>query len=171
MAIDALEKNKNFEPQIVAFCCHYCAYAAADLAGVSRIQYSHAIKIIEVPCSGRVDIIHILHAFENGADGVYVAGCLEGNCHFLTGNLWAKKRVEYTKKILDDIGIGADRLQFYNLSAAMGQKFAEIADEMTMHIKKLGPNPIKGKLEYSFEKPVILRSKKEKGISREGGIK
>jgi coenzyme F420-reducing hydrogenase delta subunit len=138
-----VKKSDNFEPTIIAFCCHYCAYAAADLAGTMRLEYPANVKIIKIPCTGKVDVLHLLRAFEDLADGVYVAGCEEGGCHFLEGNLRAKKRVQYTKKLLDEIGIGGDRLEMFNLSAAMGQKFAAIAYEMTERIKKLGPTPIK----------------------------
>ena len=89
---------ENFEPVIVAFCCHYCAYTAADMAGSQRLSYPPNVKIIRVPCSGKVDALHIVKAFEKGADGVYVAGCLEGDCHFKNGNSRAARRVEYVKK-------------------------------------------------------------------------
>jgi coenzyme F420-reducing hydrogenase delta subunit len=135
---------KDFEPIIVAFCCHYCSYAAADLAGTMRLQYPANVRIIRLPCTGKVDILYLLKAFEDGADGVFVAGCEEGSCHFLNGNYRAKRKVRYTKKILDEIGLGGDRLEMYNLSAAMGTRFAEIVNEMVERIKKLGPNPIKG---------------------------
>jgi len=108
-----------------------------------RLSYPTNIKIMKVPCTGRVDIIHVLKAFENGADGVYLVGCLEGDCHFLTGNLRAKKRVEYVKKLLDETGIGGERVAMYNLSAAEGQRFAGVAREMTEKIRALGPNPVK----------------------------
>ncbi len=108
-----------------------------------RLNYPTNVKVLKVPCTGRVDVIHILKAFENGADGVYLAGCLEGECHFLAGNLRAKKRVGYAKQLLDEAGIGGDRLTMYNLSSAQGQRFAEIAREMTGKIKELGPSPIK----------------------------
>ncbi|MDO8733759.1 MAG: hydrogenase iron-sulfur subunit [Elusimicrobiota bacterium] len=126
------------EPEIVAFCCHYCAYAAADLAGTMRLEYPSNIKIIRLPCSGKIDIIYILKAFENGADGVMVAGCEEGNCHFLEGNIMAKKRVNYAKGLLSEIGIEKERLEMFNLSASQGRKFAEITREFTEKIKKLG---------------------------------
>lgn len=132
----------NFEPKIVAFCCFYCAYSAADLAGSMRLQYPANIRVIEMPCSGKTDIRILLEAFEKGADGVIVLGCMEGDCHFLKGNFRAKKRVNHTKKILDEIGIGSNRLEMFNLSAAMGPRFAEIAREFTERIKKLGPSPI-----------------------------
>jgi coenzyme F420-reducing hydrogenase delta subunit len=133
----------KFEPTIVAFCCHFCAYTAADLAGTMRLQYPPNVRIIRLPCTGKVDVRFLLEAFEKGADGVYVAGCLEGDCHFLTGNFRAKKRVAYAKRLLDEIGFGGERLEMYNMSAAMGPRFAEVAREMTEKIRKLGPSPIK----------------------------
>ena len=112
-----------------------------------RLSYPTNVKIIKVPCTGKVDVIHLLQAFERGADGVYIAGCLEGECHFLKGNLRARKRVEYTKRLLDEIGIGGERLQMYNISADQGPRFAEIAREMTERIITLGPNPIRARKE------------------------
>lgn len=138
-----VQENEGFEPQIIAFSCHYCAYAAADLAGSARLQYAANIKIIRLPCSGKVDIIHILHAFESGADGVYVAACLEGTCHFMEGNLRARKRVAYARELLEEAGVEGERLEIYNMSSAMGGEFAKVANEFTERIKKLGPNPIK----------------------------
>ena len=107
------------------------------------MQYPSNIKVIRVPCTGKVDVLYLMKTFQNGADGVYVAGCMEGDCHYLTGNLRARKRVEYTKKILDDIGIGGDRLEMYNMSAGEGPRFVEVANEMLERIQKLGPSPIK----------------------------
>ncbi len=95
-----------------------------------------------MPCTGRVDVIHLLKAIEDGADGVYVAGCLEGECHFLTGNLKAKKRVQYVKKVLEELGLEPERVEMFNLSAGEGPRFAEIAKEMVERIEKLGPSPI-----------------------------
>ena len=108
-----------------------------------RLQYPTSIKIIRVPCTGKVDVIHILRAFEKGADGAYVVGCMEGDCHFNSGNFRARKRVEQAQKILDVIGVGGERAQMYNLSSSEGPLFAEIAVEMDAKIRKLGPNPIK----------------------------
>lgn len=108
-----------------------------------RLQYPSNIKIIFVPCTGKVDVLHILRAFEKGADGVYVVGCMEGDCHFISGNFRARKRVEQTQKILDTIGIGGERAQMYNLSSGEGPRFAQFAIEMNERIRKLGPNPIK----------------------------
>lgn len=131
----------SYEPKILAFCCHYCAYAAADLAGSMRVQYPTNIRVLRLPCTGKLDIGYIMRAFEHGADGVIVAGCLEGGCHFQEGNLRAKKRVALAKRILEEAGIEPTRIEMFNLSSAMGQTFAEIAREMTERISKLGPNP------------------------------
>ena len=108
-----------------------------------RLSYPTNIKIIKLPCTGKIDVLYLLKTFESGADGVYVAGCMEGDCHYLTGNLRARKRVEYTQKILDEVGVGGERLAMYNMSAAQGPRFVEVAQEMTERIKGLGPSPIK----------------------------
>ena len=108
-----------------------------------RLQYPSDIRIIRVPCTGKVDIIHILHSFEKGADGVYVVGCMEGECHFNNGNLRARKRVEQAQAILETIGIGGDRARMYNLASSEGPLFAQYAAEMDEHIREMGPNPIK----------------------------
>lgn len=108
-----------------------------------RLSYPADIKIIQVPCTGRVDILHLLNAIEDGADGVYVAGCLEGECHYISGNLKAKRKVAYVKKTLTEIGIEPERVEMFNLSSAQGARFAEIALEMTDRIKALGPSPIR----------------------------
>ena len=129
----------DFEPKIVAFCCNFCAFAAADLAGAMRLQYPPNVRIIHLPCSGRVDAIHMLKALEDGADGVFVAGCMEGECHYLQGNLRAKKKVAYVKKLLAETGFEPERVEMFNLSSAMGGRFAEIVQEMTDRVKKLGP--------------------------------
>ena len=107
-----------------------------------RLSYPSYIKIIQVPCSGRVDILHLLKAIEDGADGVYIAGCLEGECHFLTGNLKARRRVNYVKKVLEELGIEPERVEMFNLSAGEGPRFVEIAKIMADRIKKLGPSPL-----------------------------
>ena len=132
----------NFEPLIAVFSCHYCSYAAADLAGSLRIQYPPNIRIIKVPCTGRVSVNHILMALENGSDGVYVAGCLKGTCHFIRGNYKAGKRVQYVRDLLSEINIEPERVQMYFMSAAEGNKFANVAREMTEAVKKMGPSPL-----------------------------
>ena len=117
-----------------------------------RRSYPANVKLIRVPCTGRVDDVHLMKAFEQGMDGVYVAGCLEGECHYLRGNLRAKKRVEHVRGILTALGINPERLQMYNLSAAMGGRFVEIAQEMTEKVKALGPSPVNtGKGQEYFE--------------------
>ncbi len=108
-----------------------------------RLSYPPEVKVLQVPCTGRVDIIHLLNAIEDGADGVYVAGCLEGECHYLTGNIKTRKKVEYVKKTLQEIGVEPERVEMYNLSSAQGQRFAEIANEVTEKIRKLGPSPVR----------------------------
>jgi coenzyme F420-reducing hydrogenase delta subunit len=108
-----------------------------------RLNYPTFIKVIKVPCTGRVDVLTLLKAFESGVDGVYVAGCMEGECHFLKGNLRARKRVNYAKTLLQEVGIEPERVEMYNLSAAQGQRFAAIANEMAERIRALGPSPIK----------------------------
>ena len=134
--------GNQFEPVIVGFSCHYCAYAAADLAGIMRLQYPPNIKVIKLPCSGTIDVLHILKAFELGADGVFVAGCLEGGCHFVEGNIRAKRRVNRAKAILDEIGLGKERLEMFFMSSSEGIRFAEVAREMTERIRKFGPSPV-----------------------------
>ena len=137
----------EFDSKIVAFCCNFCAFAAADLAAAMRLQYSENVRIIRLPCTGKGDAIHLMKAFEDGADAVFVAGCLEGQCHYLEGNLRAKKRVAYVKKLLTEVEIEPERLEMFNLSSAMGGRFAEIVEEMTERITKLGPTYISRKKE------------------------
>src|SRR5512141_535465 len=131
------------EPLILALCCHYCAYAAADLAGSMRVQYPSNVRVLRLPCTGKVDVDYLMRAFEKGVDGVIIAGCLEGGCHFQEGNLRAKKRVGYAKEVLAEAGLEPERLEMFNLSSAMGQTFADIVTEMTERIKQLGPNPLR----------------------------
>jgi coenzyme F420-reducing hydrogenase delta subunit len=138
-------KDRPFEPEVIAFCCNYCAYAAADLAGSRRMQYPPNVRVIHVPCTGKVEPEQILAAFERGADGVLVAGCLEGGCHFLEGNLRAKRRVVPLQALLDEIGIDGRRLRMVNLSAAMAPVFVERIREIVDTVRELGPNPLKRK--------------------------
>jgi F420-non-reducing hydrogenase iron-sulfur subunit len=134
---------EDFEPVIVAFCCHYCAYTAADMAGSLRLCYPPNVKIIRVPCSGKVDTVHLMQAIKGGADGVYVAGCLEGDCHFKSGNAKAARRVAYVKRLLNDVGIEPERIEMIMMSAGMGERFAATAEEFTAKIRGMGPNPVK----------------------------
>lgn len=128
---------------IVAFCCHYCAYAAADMAGSLRLQYPESVKVVKLPCTGKLDVQLILDAFEHGADGVIVAGCMEGDCHYQQGNLNAKRRVTYTQELLQGIGIEPARLRMFNMSSAMGNRWASAVGEMDETVRKLGPSPLR----------------------------
>ncbi len=130
------------ETTIVAFCCIYCAYAAADLAGSMRLQYPSNVRIVRTPCTGRLEVEYFLRAFENGADGVLVAGCEEGSCHFKEGNLIAKRRVNYARKLLAESGLEADRLKMVNVSAAGAHLFTEHVREMAETVQRLGPSPL-----------------------------
>ena len=146
--------SDTFEPEIVAFCCHYCAYTAADMAGSKRISYPPNVKIIRVPCTGKVDAIHIMKALEKGADGVYVAGCLEGDCHFKTGNIRAGHRVSRVQALLDEIGMDRGRVEMITMSAGMGERFAQTAREFTEKIRQLGPSPVKASARASGRRAV-----------------
>lgn len=138
------EQVAGFEPTIVGFLCNWCAYAGADLAGTSRIQYPPNIRIIRVMCSGRVDPIFILEAFKNGADGVLVAGChLPSDCHYLSGNFKAQKRIQVLQRVLSQLGIEPERLRLEWISASEGEKFAAVVKDMVARLKELGPNPVR----------------------------
>jgi coenzyme F420-reducing hydrogenase delta subunit len=108
-----------------------------------RLQYPDSLKIVKLPCTGKLDVLHVLRAFEDGADGVFVAGCLEGDCHYLKGNLNARRRVKYAKTLLDQIGLDGQRVEMFNMSSAMGKAFADAAIEMTERVKALGPSPLR----------------------------
>ena len=136
----------EFEPNIIGFLCNWCSYAGADLAGTSRMKYPATIKTIRVMCSGRVDPVYILEALKKGADGVLVAGCHPGDCHYQSGNYKANRRIKLLKKMLTEIGLEPERVRFEYVSASEGKKYADIISEMTEEIKKLGPNPIKNQL-------------------------
>ena len=131
------------ECTILAFCCNFCAYAAADLAGARRMQYPANVRIVHVPCTGKVEVEHLLAALERGIDGVLVAGCLEGGCHFVEGNLRAKRRLEAARQMLDEIGLGRERLRMVNLSASEAPTFVARVQEMVETVKNLGPNPLR----------------------------
>ncbi len=137
-----MSANGEFKPEVVAFCCRHCAYAAADLAGGGRVSYPASVKIVELPCTGRANVLEILHALEDGADGVMVAGCLPGTCHYIKGNAHARQRVDHVTGLLKTIGMEDQRARMINISAAMGAQFAEKATEFVEAIKELGPSPI-----------------------------
>jgi len=132
------EKEK-WEPKIVGFLCNWCSYAGADLAGVSRFQYPANIRIIRVPCSGRVSAAMILKALQHGADGVLVSGCHPGDCHFTSGNYYARRKLVLLKRLLEHVGLEPDRVQFSWVSAAEGEKFAKVVTSVSEKIKNLGP--------------------------------
>ena len=132
-----------YEPKIIGFLCNWCSYAAADLAGTSRIQYPPNIRIIRVMCSGRVGPEYVLIALTSGADGVFIAGCHPGDCHYLTGNLYTRRRVMMLRKLLETIGIAPERLRLEWVSASEGNKFAEAVNDFVEEIKEIGPNLIK----------------------------
>jgi len=130
---------EEFNPRIVGFLCNWCAYSGADLAGVSRLKTSPNIRIIRTMCSGRVDPSFILRAFQLGADGVIVAGCHFGDCHYIEGNFKTMRRIEMLKMILPQFGIHPDRLRLEWISAAESEKYAKVSFEFTEQIRKLGP--------------------------------
>jgi F420-non-reducing hydrogenase iron-sulfur subunit len=131
----------EYEPKLVGFLCNWCSYAGADLAGVSRFQYPPNLRVIRVMCSGRVHPAHILEAFRDGADGVLVAGChIPTDCHYISGNFKAQRRVAMVKKLMEQLGIEPERLRLEWISAAEGEKFAKTIREMTEDLKKLGPS-------------------------------
>ena len=130
----------NFEPKIVAFCCNWCSYAGADLAGTSRIQYSPNIRVIRVMCSGRVNPLFIIKALSIGADGVLVLGCHPGDCHYIEGNYKTMRRIPLLKKMMKQLGIEEERVRLEWVSASEGAKFAEVANNFTQTIRNLGPS-------------------------------
>jgi coenzyme F420-reducing hydrogenase delta subunit len=135
--------NDTFEPLLIAFCCQYCSYSAADLAGSMRLQYPTNVRIIRTPCTGRLEVEFFMKAIEKGADGILVAGCLEGGCHFTEGNLLAKGRVGYTQKFLAETGLHKERIRMVNVSAAQAKPLVDHISEMLATLSKLGPNPLK----------------------------
>ena len=140
------EKNLSglqWQPEIIAFCCNYCASSAAALAGSKRLQYPAGVRIIPTPCTGKLEMEHILEAFEKGIDGILIAGCLEGGCHFVEGNLRARKRTDRIRSILEEIGLGSERLQMVNLSDSMASVFVQHIQELVETIRALGPNPLR----------------------------
>ena len=140
-----MSEKEEFEPKMIGFLCNWCAYAGADLAGVSRIQYPPNIRIVRVMCSGRVDPSFILEALKDGADGVLVAGChLPSDCHYISGNFKALRRIKLLKRVLEQFGIEPERVRLEWISASEGDKFATVVKEMVDQIKKIGPNPFKG---------------------------
>jgi len=137
--------DSDFEPRIIAFLCNWCSYAGADLTGTSRIQYSPNVKALRVNCSSRVDTTIIIKTVMSGADGVLVAGCHPGDCHYKSGNLYTRRRIMMLKTVLETIGIPPNRLRLEWVSASEANKFATVVNDFVKEIKELGPNPIGGK--------------------------
>lgn len=133
----------DFEPKIIGFLCNWCTYTGADLAGTARIQYPSNIRVIRMMCSGGVDMVYVMKALLEGADGVLIGGCHPGDCHYQSGNFKARRRVAILKKILQQLGYNEDRVWLRWISASEGKKFANTVTEMVEHLKKLGPNPFK----------------------------
>ena len=129
----------EYQPKVIGFLCNWCSYAGADVAGTSRMDYPHNIRIIRVPCSGRVDPLFVLKCFQRGADGVLVSGCHPGDCHYTEGNYHARRRFALLREFLDYLGIAKERLRVEWVSASEGQRFAELVSDFTAKLAKLGP--------------------------------
>ena len=136
---DEKQTTDTWEPKIVAFLCNWCSYAGADLAGVSRFQYPPNVRIIRVPCSGRIDPLYIVKALQNGADGVLVSGCHPGDCHYISGNLVARRKFSLLKNFLSCLGIEPERVQFSWVSASEGSRFASLIKKVVNEVRELGP--------------------------------
>ncbi|HON95860.1 MAG TPA: hydrogenase iron-sulfur subunit [Candidatus Methanofastidiosa archaeon] len=137
------DDNGGFEPKIVGFLCNWCSYAGADLAGSSRLKYRPNVRVIRVMCSGRVDPLFVFKAFEKGADGVLIAGCHPGDCHYQCGNYKTMRRMHVMKKMLGQMGIDPERLRLEWVSAAESTRFVNIVNDMTETIRELGSSPMK----------------------------
>ncbi|MFW6107463.1 MAG: hydrogenase iron-sulfur subunit [bacterium] len=131
--------QETFEPRIVAFVCNWCTYAGADLAGTSRLKYASNVRVFRVPCSGRIDPLFIVKAFERGADGVLVSGCHPGDCHYAEGNYYARRRFTILRDLLLFLGVEPERVQFSWVSAAEGAKWADLVNELTAKLRAVGP--------------------------------
>lgn len=140
-----MTETDEFIPKIVGFLCNWCSYAGADLAGTSKLKMPSSLTPIRVMCSSRIDSVLIATAFLRGADGVLIAGCHPGDCHYDKGNYYARRRIALTKKVLESLGLESDRIRLSWVSASEGPRFKDVVTEFTENIKKLGPNPINGK--------------------------
>ncbi len=132
----------EYEPKIIAFLCNWCTYAGADLAGTSRIQYPSNIKVIRVMCTGSIDPVYVLKPLLEGVDGVFIGGCHPGDCHYVSGNYKARRRITVLKGILKELGFEEQRVKIRWVSASEGQRFADTIKEMVADLKRLGPNPM-----------------------------
>ncbi len=134
-------QGNDFEPIVVAFCCNWCSYAGADLAGTSRLQYPPNVRIIRVMCSGMIHPNLVIDALTKGADGVLICGCHPGDCHYIDGNLKAQKRAEAIELMLEDFGLEPERFRLEWVSASEGPRFARVVREMVERVKSVGPSP------------------------------
>ncbi|MHA1734387.1 MAG: hydrogenase iron-sulfur subunit [Promethearchaeota archaeon] len=166
MELPNVDEGSEWEPKILAFLCNWCSYAGADLAGVSRIQYPPNIRVVRVPCSGRINPYYILKSLQVGWDGVLVSGCHPGDCHYLTGNLVARRKFATLVDILTFMGIEKDRVNFSWVSAAEGQRFATVVSNVVEKVRKLGP--IKKLVKGPEEIGVTIESREHDGYG--GGI-
>ncbi len=133
----------DFEPSVVAFLCNWCSYAGADLAGTSRLKYPANVRAIRVMCSGRVDPVFVMEALKEGIDGVLVAGCHPGDCHYQSGNFKTNRKIKLVRRLLSDLNIDPDRVRFEYISASEGQKFADTVTDFVGQLREMGPNPLK----------------------------
>ncbi len=133
-------EESNWEPKVIGFLCHWCSYAGADLSGSARLEYPHNIRIIRIPCSGRVDPMFILRALQNGVDGVLVSGCHPGDCHYQSGNFHARRKFAVINRLLKYVGIEPERVQFSWVAASEGPKMAQVIKEFVEGVRKVGPN-------------------------------
>ena len=134
-----MEATDSWQPKIVAFLCNWCSYAGADLAGVSRLQYGTNVRIIRVPCSARINPQFIVKALQNGADGVLVSGCHPGDCHYISGNLVARRKFTVIKRFLEYVGVEPERVQFSWVSASEGGRFASLMNRVIEDVRRVGP--------------------------------
>ncbi len=136
---ESTQNTQGFEPKIVAFVCNWCTYAGADLAGISRLHYEPNVRIIKLPCTGAIEPMFLIKAFEKGADGILVSGCHPGDCHYIEGNFHARRRWTILAELMSFCGIDRERVQFSWISAAEGKKWVEFINEITGKIRALGP--------------------------------
>lgn len=152
------QNNQTFEPEITAFYCVYCGYMAADTAGAMQVQYPANVKFVRMPCTGKTDVRYLLEAFEQGADGAYIVACPIGNCHHVRGNERGRARMQRAKQILDEIGLGGERLDMFFMSGSQALAYASAAQTMTERVRKLGPNPLKVKDESGRMKAAEVKT-------------
>jgi F420-non-reducing hydrogenase iron-sulfur subunit len=134
-----MAENNDFEPNIVAFLCNWCSYAGADLAGTSRIQYPSNVRVIRVMCSGRVNPLFVMNALQQGADGVLISGCHPGDCHYMQGNYYARRRFNLMRNFLEYLGVEPERVRMSWVSASEGAKWKDVIEEITEGVKSVGP--------------------------------